>query len=243
MIPYSRVPAVREFVSCIMATRNRPRFFRQALRCYLRQSYPRSELVVVDDGEQPVEEACARLRRVRYLRLGEPTPTGTKLNLGIAAARGDILQKLDDDDYYHPDFLATAVGYLPDPRREPALAAWDCFLILLAGESAARYSGHGWTAGGTLCFSRRLWERAPFHDVAAGEDSAFVLDHQRALVRVCAPEMYLMVRHGANTWTRMLEGDRADDYLRQLPAYEKPLAALVDRAAARFYRSLGRGAG
>ena len=45
-------------VSCMIVTRDRPGFFRQALRCYAAQDYPRKELVVVDDGEQPVGALC-----------------------------------------------------------------------------------------------------------------------------------------------------------------------------------------
>ena len=57
-----------------------------------------------------------------------------------------IIQKLDDDDYYHPDFLRTAPARLPAQDRALCLAAWDCFLILHPGERALRYSGHGWKA-------------------------------------------------------------------------------------------------
>src|SRR5436305_443193 len=119
-----------ELVSCVMATKDRPEFFRVALACFLRQTYTDSELIVVDDGEPAVEALCAGIGRVRYLRLAQPTLLGTKLNLGIAAARGQIIQKLDDDDYYHPDFLRTAVARLPTQDRAHCLVAWDCFLIL-----------------------------------------------------------------------------------------------------------------
>ncbi len=226
-----------QLVSCVMATKDRPGFFRIALDCFLRQTYTDSELIVVDDGE-PVESICAGLDRVRYIRLPQPTLLGTKLNLGIAAANGRIIQKLDDDDYYHPDFLRTAVDRLPVADRDDCLVAWDCFLILHAGERTPRYSGHGWKAGGTFCFSRSLWERRAFRDVPKSVDSWFLRDHQPKVIPVCEPEMYLLVRHGRNTWTRMQGGLDADDFLRTLPAHPKALELLVDGAAASFYASL-----
>ncbi len=227
-----------ELVSCILATRNRPRFFRQALRCFLSQTYRHSELIVVDDSERPVRELCSGLDRVRYVRLTRPTPTGTKLNMGIEHAHGEILQKFDDDDYYHPGFLQLAVRRLPARNRQTTLVAWDCFLIFMAGEKQPRFSGHGWTVGATLCFARELWKRLPFRDIPSSVDSCFLIDHDPAIVRVCAPERLMVVRHGGNTWNLMHHGESADAYLGSLPVYKRPLEALVDPAACAFYRSL-----
>jgi glycosyltransferase involved in cell wall biosynthesis len=220
-----------------MPTGNRPAFFQQALRCFLRQTYTHSELIVVDDGERPVAPSCRGLERVRYVRLREPTLTGTKLNIGIEGARGRILQKLDDDDYYSPDFLAAALRHLP-PRRRRVIVAWDCFLILLAGESRLRRSGHGWRAGGTMCFRRSLWRRTPFRDAPSAVDHYLFEDSRADIIRVCAPHDYVLVRHGGNTWTHMAEGDTADEFIRTLPFSRKPLEAIIDPRDVGFYRSL-----
>ncbi len=225
-----------------MVTRNRPRFVRQAIHYFRRQTYRNAELLVVDDGEQNVESHCAGVDRVRYIRLDRPASTGTKLNLGIEQARGDLLQKIDDDDYYHPDFLQVAAGHMPAEGRDHCLAAWDCFLILIAGENRLRYSGHGWTIGNTLLFSRNFWAQAPFRDLARGSDSHFLRDHQGSLIRICAPEHCIVVRHGANTWTDMRSGERTDDYFRRFPIYAKPLSAVVESGDARFYELLGAAA-
>jgi hypothetical protein len=72
---------------------------------------------VVDDGEVPVEDLCAGRDSVRYVRLEGRHETGSKLNIGVEHARGSILHKLDDDDYYSPDFLATSIRFLPGDRR------------------------------------------------------------------------------------------------------------------------------
>src|ERR1700730_16722089 len=96
-----------ELVSCVMATSNRPSFFRQALNYFERQTYPSRELIVVDDGEVTVCDLCAGQGLVRYCCLDRHTETGTKRNIGVEQARGSIIHKVDDDDYYSPDFLAT----------------------------------------------------------------------------------------------------------------------------------------
>ena len=239
------VPAARssdmELMSCIMVTRNRPQFFRQALRCFARQTHANAELIVVDDGEEPVRALCDGLERVRYIHTGRAVSTGAKLNIGIESARGDLLQKLDDDDYYHPEFLEISARHMARSGRDECLAAWDCFLMLVAGDRALRYSGHGWTIGNTLCFTRKFWARAPFRDLARGSDSHFLRDRTGVLVRVCAPEHCIVVRHGRNTWSDMRNGGSVDDYFRKFPVHGRPLSAVVPREDLAFYEAISAG--
>jgi len=161
-------------VSCIMPTYNRPHFLRQAILCFLRQTYESSELIVVDDSETPVQELCSGLFRVRYLRLDRRTSLGEKLNIGIRHAQGTIIQKWDDDDYYHPVFLEKAVNTLTGAPPGRNLAAWRNFPVLLLPGMSLHLSGEGWAAGGTFCFYRDLWEEGPFRDVPSGVDSFFI---------------------------------------------------------------------
>lgn len=219
-----------------MPTRDRPRFVAQAIRCFDRQTYPNAELIIVDDGAMPVRDLCVGQPRVRYLRLETPTPTGAKLNVAVECAAGDVLQKLDDDDYYGPAFLDTAVSALASHPAH-AIVSWDCFLIFMAGERAARFSGHGWNAGGTLCFRREVWRATPFRDIWKGSDSQFLADHDGAAVGICEPEQYLLVRHGRNTWTEVGE-HQTDAYLRSLPFHARPLGQVVDAGSLEFYLSL-----
>ncbi|NWF84410.1 MAG: glycosyltransferase [Bryobacteraceae bacterium] len=222
-----------------MATRDRGRFIPQALGCFAAQTYPFRELIVVDDGEVSVKGLCEGVAGVRYLRLDRRTPTGRKLNLGFECARGSILQKLDDDDYYGPGFLATAAGRMETSRWRRAIAAWDCFLIHLAGSAELRFSGHGWLAGGTLCFRREVWESGPFRAVARDEDAMFLEDHPGRRLRVAdAPEQYVLVRHGRNTWNRFRTGADVDRFLRGLSVYPKTLEEVAGPEAAGFYSGL-----
>jgi glycosyltransferase involved in cell wall biosynthesis len=225
-------------VSCILATGNRPEFTRQAIRCFLRQTFDRSELIVVDDGAEPVADLCSGLFRVRYIRLQQPTPLGTKLNLGIEQARGSIIQKLDDDDFYHATFLDRAVAALRQKPGANRLVTWDCFMILLAGEQHVRFSGHGWTTGGTLCFPRALWEQRPFRAVPRQVDTFFIEDNRPQLIRVCAPELYILVRHGRNTWTELSNGRPVDSHFQRLALYHRPLNDLIEPIDRVFYASL-----
>jgi glycosyltransferase involved in cell wall biosynthesis len=210
-----------------MASGNRKQFIGRALHCFLHQTYLDAELIVVDDGRESAGDLWACNPRIRYIRLAQWTSLGTKLNIGIRAARGNILQKVDDDDLYHPEFLKIAVNALAQGEPGRSLVGWDCFIVLLADEKKARFSGHGWVAGGTLCFSRSLWQQKPFRDVPNYEDYWFLRDQNVDLIRVCAPEYYLLLRHSANTWTKTQKRVSVDACLRRLPEYHLPLHELL----------------
>lgn len=226
-------------ISCLLATGDRREFARQALRCFLRQTRVDAELIVVDSGREPVEDLCDGIVSVRYLRVPVETKLGTKLNMGAENARGAILQKIDDDDYYHPEFLARGVGALESDGRDDAIVAWDCFSILLEGDSELRVSSHGWAAGGTLSFRRRLWEGSPFRDVPRAVDHWFLQDSHAPLVRVCAPELYVLVRHGANTW-QSVGGSQVDRYLSTMRRTRQKVSEIVEPLDVPFYASLAR---
>jgi glycosyltransferase involved in cell wall biosynthesis len=99
-------------VSCIMPTRNRRHLVPQAIAYFLRQDYPRTELIVVDDGDDPVAISC---RPTRVLPAPGPAhAAGAKRNLAVQASQGDLIAHWDDDD------LARSTGCRsPCARRMP----------------------------------------------------------------------------------------------------------------------------
>jgi Glycosyl transferase family 2 len=231
-------------VSCVMATYNRRRFIPQALRCFAARTYRNAELIVVDDGDRAVRSLCAGVEGVQYLRV-RAASSGVKLNIGIEAARGRIIQKIDDDDHYGARFLQSSVEHLLGKDRERTLVTRCCFLTLIGSDGVLRQSGHGWSAGGGFCFYRDLWRRTPFRDAPSSEDSLFLKDHKPQIIRICRPEEYIVVRHGGNHWTRVHlknapAATDADDYFRGIRPAQTSIDDLLDPEAQAFYRRVLR---
>ena len=221
-----------------MATKDRRPFLRQAIRYFLAQTYGQKELIIVDDSARPAADLVPAAAPIRYLHLDAPATLGHKLNLGIEAAEGALIQKLDDDDYYHPRFLAATVGALrgADPRR--TVAGCGCFLVLIAATGRLTFSGNGWFAGGTLCFARELWQQRAFRDVPRAVDWWFLKDHAPERRRLTDPELYILLRHHAgHTWTTLGRTD-VTAYFSRRPPYPKPLGALVPDEDRVFYERL-----
>ncbi len=95
-------PAELPLVSCIMPTYNRRAYVPRAIRYWQAQDYPHAELIIIDDGTDPVEDLVPADPRARYIRPAERKTIGAKRNLACEQARGDLLINWDDDDWSAP---------------------------------------------------------------------------------------------------------------------------------------------
>jgi glycosyltransferase involved in cell wall biosynthesis len=96
-------------VSVVIPTRNRPEMLGAAIDSVLAQTFTDYEIVVVING--PDNPATPRTREAataagcRIVRI-ERAGIGVALNAGIAAAQGEWIAFLDDDDLWEPNRLA-----------------------------------------------------------------------------------------------------------------------------------------
>ena len=100
-------------VSAVIATYNRSEYAQEAVRSVLAQTYPAGQVIVVSDGS-PADTVEAIRRRFPAVLVMEQPNLGRSLarNSGIAAATGDWVAFLDDDDLWHRDKLETHRRYL-----------------------------------------------------------------------------------------------------------------------------------
>ncbi len=99
-------------VSVTIATRDRPRLLRRAIDSVLNQSYPRLELVVVNDSdESETDRLLAEIDdpRLRVVRTPARRGPGAAYNVGLGASIGDVIAFLDDDNIMHRDWLRSIV--------------------------------------------------------------------------------------------------------------------------------------
>ncbi len=113
LTPKRGQPSVAGGLSLIMPTCDRPEFLRRALASVQQQSWPDVEVLVVNDGQIDVSEVVAAFSRARLVPNPHPGsgPSAAR-NLGLAAARGDFIGFLDDDDRLFPDHAARMITAL-----------------------------------------------------------------------------------------------------------------------------------
>jgi glycosyltransferase involved in cell wall biosynthesis len=111
-------------LTVVIPTHNRSALLAQTLRSALNQRAVDLQVVVVDDGSSDdTPDVVARLqdRRVTLIRNERPQGVSAARNCGIAAASGEWIAFLDDDDLWAPDKL---MSQLVAARRDAR--SWAC---------------------------------------------------------------------------------------------------------------------
>jgi glycosyltransferase involved in cell wall biosynthesis len=92
----------KSLVSVIIPTYNRPYYLPEAVESVLNQTYPTIELIVVDDGSSDQGKATKEALKPYLASLTyvyqENSGLGVAINKGLSLARGEYIQRLDDDD-------------------------------------------------------------------------------------------------------------------------------------------------
>lgn len=109
----------------VLRTKNRPWFLRRALRDIVGQESPSWQVHIVNDGgsRDAVDEAIAELAPELRRRVGvthNPAPVGRSAaaNQGVRALDTEFIVLHDDDDLWHPGFLARTISHLDEHADE-----------------------------------------------------------------------------------------------------------------------------
>jgi GT2 family glycosyltransferase len=98
----SRRSEVRGSISAVIPCYNHARYIERAIRSAMTQTRPVDEVIVVDDGSTDQSSVIIRRLGVRCIRSERRSGPSAARNLGVAAARGDLIAFLDADDYWEP---------------------------------------------------------------------------------------------------------------------------------------------
>jgi glycosyltransferase involved in cell wall biosynthesis len=109
--------AADALVSAVIPTHNHGALVPDAVESALAQTWPRVEVIVVDDGS--TDDTLARLGRfegrITVIRQEHLGPAVAR-NAGIRASRGEWVGFLDSDDLWMPEKIARCLAALEDAR-------------------------------------------------------------------------------------------------------------------------------
>jgi glycosyltransferase involved in cell wall biosynthesis len=92
-------------VSILIPSFNAERFLPETIESALKQSWPRTEIIIVDDGSTDDSLRVARHYECERLKVVSQENRGGSAarNRALSLAQGDYIQWLDADDLLHPD--------------------------------------------------------------------------------------------------------------------------------------------
>ncbi len=135
-------------ISVIVRTKDRPELLAQALASLAAGSYRRADVVIVNDGGARPDLAADFPLPAQIVDLATNQGRSAAANVGLAAATGDCVAFLDDDDLAEPEHLATLATLIQaDGVR---VAYTDAAVGVYELDAVARGRG-GWQ-----CRERRL---------------------------------------------------------------------------------------
>ncbi len=127
--PFS-VPS-QPLISIVLPVYNAERYVADAIRSIIAQTYPRWELLVIDDGSADGSAAVAESFAARDSRIGVTriphAGLARAINTGIDLARGEMIARMDADDLCPPERFALQLDWMRATGVEVCGGSAVCF--------------------------------------------------------------------------------------------------------------------
>jgi mannosyltransferase OCH1-like enzyme len=193
------------FVSCLCVTQNKFELLSQSIDCFLFQSHPLKELVIVYESNNPwIAEAKAQYESdtVRFIEVPiEPKKTlGELRNISVAEARGEYIMQWDDDDMYHPDRIRLQVGLA---SRGSACGNVVNSVVIYDQKLQRAFLFNNYKFDGSILVHKQTFlDKVTYPSQNRSEDSVVrnALLSDGSIVPLMVPFMYLYRFHTKNTW-------------------------------------------
>ena len=200
-------------VSIATPTWNRRERFPNIIKCFEHQDYPKHliEWVIVDDGDETVEDLVAHIPNVNYHRLDEKLPLGKKRNVMNDLCTGDIIVYMDDDDYYPPDRVSHAVSRLKSRTGVLVAAGSEMYSYSQFRKQIFKFGPYGKQHGtaNSFAFKRELLDQTRYDDEAThAEEKAFLKNWSIPMVQLDPMKTLLCISHDKNTFDKESMFDR-----------------------------------
>ena len=129
-------------VSVIIPTYNRPDFLKLTIESILCQTYPKLEIIVVDDGSpgDHNQQLCKQFPEVNYIKIPNSGGPARPRNIGIGRAEGEYIALVDDDDIWLPEKIEKQVHIL-NTNPDFGLVHGPCEIIDENGTKTGKVMG------------------------------------------------------------------------------------------------------
>ena len=200
------------FVSVCTPTFNRRPFIPSMIQCFNHQTYPKDKIewIIVDDGDDCVEDLVKDHPNVKYYRYKKKMKLGKKRNLMHEKSKGDIIVYMDDDDYYPPTRIEHAVKMLTASKHLVAGAS-EIYIYFKHIQQMWQFGPYGpnHATAGTFAFKRELLQITKYNEEKSlAEEKEFLKSYSIPMIQLEPKQTILVFSHTQNTFDKkkLLEG-------------------------------------
>lgn len=233
-----------KLVSAIMPTRGRSQWAAQAVDCFLSQTYPNKELIILDDDDAPsfsdaaVEEIEAKRENVRWFGMVDRMTIAEKRNYAATLARGEIIWTLDDDDWSAPGRMADQIRRLEETGK--SLTGYHSIPFFDGMNAYSHYMParllENFAMGTSLCYLKSWALENPFQDspkridaytrlnVASDNDLVARAAKQGQLATLACGQMMVARMHPGNSSSAKWNNRDSSPSWRRMPVDQLPKA-------------------
>ena len=205
-------------VSVILSTR-RESWLEHGIAQVARQSYEPRELVVCLHGDEFAAGTAERVRELypgesQVIRVDGDLTLGDALNAVVETARGELVTKMDDDDYYSTEHLWDLVLALEYSGADLVGKGAEFVYLQWVDLTMRRFMGDGESNHPRLAGGAMMARKAPLQEVGGwpsrsrGEDTWIVRNFKRAGRKTYRTHGfgYILNRHGrGHTWNTYVD--------------------------------------
>ncbi|MBP2414044.1 spore maturation protein CgeB [Arthrobacter stackebrandtii] len=192
----------------------RPQQIENVFRTAASQNGIETQLVLLTHGFELEQDRLRKLQEqynvpnVALLTAGRDVSLGECLNRCVAAADGDVLAKMDDDDHYGVDYLSDQIFAL-DYSRAQIVGKQAHYMHLESSKATILRFGHkehrytDFVMGPTIVAAKETFIANPFPALGLGEDTGFLRNAGQSGMQIYSADRFnfYQVRAGdGHTW-------------------------------------------
>lgn len=167
---------------------------------YVASNYLVKELIIILNNNKlnlfQYRSWANKYENVKLYQLNDSYSLGECLNFGIRQAKYNYIARMDDDDYYGPNYLTDlmCVFNFTDAQvtgKNPVFVYFEDIKSLYA------FNHRNLLMGGTLLFKKEILDKIRFRNLSYREDYYFQLDCINAGIKIYPSDMYnfIYMRH------------------------------------------------
>lgn len=210
-------------VSVVTPTYNRRKFIPILIEIYKNQTFPKNKMewIILDDGKDSVEDLfeplTQQLPNIRYIRSYDKLRIGAKRNILNREARAPIIVAMDDDDYYPPERVQTAVqAFKKHPNVELAgssemlLYYHDTKKVMVIGPYHPNHATNG-----TMAWRKSYADAHQYNEhVTCSEETSFLEEYRHPMIQLNPEKTILVICHSDNTVNKFtMRKDNLSNYV------------------------------